>query len=272
MSIDVLKIYEQLGVNPDDLETNDLSFAVGNLKVPDFNDETLLIALDEKFPAHVDSEIYHFKYGNYFITDKGYIFSKRYVFNVEEKETCPDEQINLLTAGMSAIQRAIFLKNMKPDEENRITEEYYIFKRSSKDKYLRIYISSKFINTFERNGYKVTRGKSFKAYRNIVTGKLEHFDTYSIRVQKDVFFSMCVDGCIIPRGYKKENGTQIEIKRGRPIKNIILCSGDGTHLTFAGYDECAAHFGISLSTVKRAFKNKNKGDSIRLKKQNFTLL
>lgn len=271
MTIDVDKICQQVHA---DLADDKKDFNLGNIRVSDFEDEILICVLKENYPESVDSEIYHFQFGNYFITDRGWIFSKKTKYERIEKAAANTHIFNSLSSSMSKKQFARFIKNNAPDsqDEFEVRETYFIYKRSANDTHMRFYISGRWASLFELNGYKVTREKSFQKYLNIKTGEMNHIMTYSIRLSKDVFETFCKSKDFIKRGTNIVNGQEVTVHSGRPRKMIILLDDDGNELKFTGYQECAQHFDISLPTVKRAFKNKGAGDTVKLKKTNFQLL
>ena len=271
MTIDVDSICQQVHADLAD-EKND--FNLGNIRVFDFEDESLISILKENYPKSVEKELYHFRFGNYFVTDKGWIFSKKTIFERIERTATNNKMFNSLSRGMTKKQLAQFMKNNAPDSQDEfdVRETYFIYKRSANDTHMRFYISGRWVSLFETNGYKVTREKSFQKYLNLKTGEMNHIMTYSIRLSKDVFETFCKSKDFIKRGTNIVNGQEVTVHSGRPRKMIILLDDDGNELKFTGYQECAQHFDISLPTVKRAFKNKGAGDIVKLKKMNFKLI
>ena len=167
--INVEKILEEVH---SDFGEGDFNF--GKIKVIDFEDSSIKIALQDKYPESFDSEIYHFGYGNYFITDRGWIFSMRTEHVKAEREH--DELMDFHIKNMNQRQRELFLKNMAPDDDNKVSDfdtNYYIYKRSSKSQHMRFYIAERYAPIFEAYGYKVTSELSFQKYFNICSGKME---------------------------------------------------------------------------------------------------
>ena len=248
---------------------------IQNIKVFDHERETLIIAVKEHFPNDIDEDIFNFPFGNYFITDKGAIFSKKiHIEKIERKEAAP-ELIKTLTKGMNKKQLAKFFDSNAADgdvEEFELKKTYFIYKRNQSQNFMRFYIGHQFRDIFERNGYTVTRDISFQKYLNLKTGEMEHIQTFSVRLSQETFASFCKNTEILRKGMKIENGKTVAIKTGRPSREITLADDSGTILHFVGQKEVAQHFGISIETVKRAFKNKGAGDTVKLKKTNFQLL
>ena len=244
-----------------------------------FDDEIIInnIKENDQFSDDVDSSIYHWQYGPYFITDTGKIFTKKLTLNQKEIENA--------RAGVEFTKKMI--QSGRVDREdvhpncfsvvNNIERPYIlkIFKRVNERQRLRFYIYPNKVKHIKELGYKVTSEKSHIARYNIHKDEYYFPVVHYTEVDVDAFMAMCIYRKDIRCGYRydDESGEQIVIKRGRPSKEIRLIDESGAEIIFESKEALANSLGCSISTVKRALKDKATGDVITLrKKENYTLV
>lgn len=244
-----------------------------------FEDEIIIdnIKGSSQFSDDVDSSIYHWQYGPYFITDTGKIFTKKLTLNQKE--------IDNARAGVEFTKKMI--QSGRVDREDvhpncfsvcgNIERPYIlkIFKRINERQRLRFYIYPNKVKHIKELGYKVTSEKSHIARYNIHKDEYYFPIVHYTEVDVDAFMAMCRYRKDIRCGYRydDESGEEVLIKRGRPSKEIRLVNSEGDEIMFESKEELAKSLGCSISTVKRALKDKAAGDIITLRrKENFTLV
>lgn len=244
-----------------------------------FEDEIIIdnIKENDQFSDDVDSTIYHWQYGPYFITDTGKIFTKKLTLNhkeIENARASVDFTKKMIQSGrvdredvnpncfsvVSNIERPYILK---------------IFKRINERQRLRFYIYPNKVKHIKELGYKVTSEKSHIARYNIQKDEYYFPVVHYTEIDVDAFMAMCRYRKDIQCGYRydAETGEEVLIKRGRPSKEIRLVNSEGAEIVFSSKEALAESLGCSLSTVKRALKDKATGDIVTLrKKENFRLV
>lgn len=244
-----------------------------------FEDKIIIdnIKENDQFFDDVESNIYHWQYGPYFITDTGKIFTKKLTLNQKEIENA--------RAGVEFTKKMI--NSGRVDREDvhpncfsvcgNIEHPYIlkIFKRINERQRLRFYIYPNKVKSIKELGYKVTSEKSHIARYNLQKDEYYYPFVHYTEIDIDAFMAMCRYRKNIRCGYRydAETGEQMLIKRGRPSKEIRLINQEGQEIIYNSKEALAESLGCSLSTVKRALKDKAAGDIITLrKKENFTLV
>lgn len=231
---------------------------------------------EELLENNVNEEIYHWSYGPYFITDTSAIYSKKVLLNQAE--------INQARDAITFTESLIKQGRLQKDDVNPACFEmveqvenpyiYAICKRNNKKQRLKFYIYPNKVKSIEELGYKVHSEKSRFMRYNLKTDSYEYRTVHFTEVDIDAFSAMCRTKMPIRKGYRldEETGEEVMIKKGRPSKEIKLIDADGNEMIFSSKEELAESLGCSLSTVKRALKDKAAGDIVTLrKKQNFIL-
>lgn len=241
-----------------------------------FFDESIIDAIQMHHEEDIINSIYHWLYGPYLITDTGAIFTKKAIINQEE--------INLAREGLEFTQKMIESGEIDEEDINPacldLAEQidnlyiYKICKRNNKKQRMKFYIYPNKVKRIKALGYKVYSEKSHFMRFNVKKNQYEHPMVHFTEIDVDAFAAMCRTKMPIRNGYRldEKSGEEVAIKRGRPSKEIILKDANGNKMIFASKEELASMLGCSLSTVKRALKNKQAGDVVMLKKkENFIL-
>lgn len=242
-----------------------------------FENEIIVDNIKYHSPDEVDNQIFHWQYGPYFITDKGAIFTKKLTLNQKEIDTA---RATVEFTKKMIRQRRVDAEDVHPNCFSvcgNIERPYIlkIFKRINDRQRLRFYIYPNKVKHIKELGYKVTSEKSHIARYNLQKDEYYFPIVHYTEIDVDAFGSMCKFRKAIRCGYRydAETGEQVLIKRGRPSKEIRLVDEAGNEIIFESKEALADSLGCSLSTVKRALKDKATGDVIQLKKkQNYTLL
>lgn len=244
-----------------------------------FEDEIIIdnIKGSSQYSDDVDTSIYHWQYGPYFITDTGKIYTKKLTLNQKEIENARagvDFTKKMIQAGR--VDRADIHPNCFSVVSN-IERPYIlkIFKRINERQRLRFYIYPNKVKSIKELGYKVTSEKSHIARYNLQKDEYYFPVVHYTEIDVDAFMAMCRYRKDIQCGYRydDESGEEVLIKRGRPNKEIRLVNSEGDEIIFESKEALAQSLGCSLSTVKRALKDKATGDIVTLrKKENFRLL
>lgn len=244
-----------------------------------FEDEIIInnIKWSDNFNGEVDNEIYHWQFGPYFITDKGAIFTKKLTLNQKEIDNA---RATVEFTKQMIRQGRVDAEDVHPNCFSvcgNIERPYIlkIFKRINERQRLRFYIYPNKVKAIKELGYKVTSEKSHIARYNLQKDEYYFPMVHFTEIDVDAFGSMCKFRKPVRCGYRydAETGEEVAIKRGRPSKEIRLIDGEGQEIVFSSKEALAESLGCSLSTVKRALKDKATGDIVTLrKKENFTLV
>lgn len=245
-------------------------------KVESFEDEDIKFVIDHYHPEDINEKIYHFPYGNYFTTDNGIIYSKKTYCNSEKLKNRLkaiekfSEILEKKKRKMTRRQLAYFIAQNAPDEitQDDYEEKFYIYRRITEEKYLKVYIKQKYIKRLESLGYEVKSEESYYKKFNEITGEFETYKVYFTRMRKDAFLHMCYFREDVPKG-KNINGE--ELKKGRPARHIKLIGECGEELNFNSLEDAASSFGVNVRTIKRALKDKQENDEIIIKKKKYIL-
>ena len=229
------------------------------------------------YPADINENIYHWSYGNYFVTDKGVIYSIKRYCNASKLKKKIDaiKRFNKILEDkkkyLKPHELKRFIASQAPDaiDENDFEEKTYIYRRNSRERYFKFYIKARYKKHLEALGYEVKREESFYKTFNQVTKEFETYKVYHIRMDKRIMIEMAKNKIDIAKG-KTSSGN--DIKRGRPSRKIILIEEDSSQeLRFESLEECAQVLGVSLITIKRALKDKKENDIITIKKKQYIL-
>ena len=244
-----------------------------------FEDEIIIDNIKEAdgLQDDVESEIYHWQFGPYFITDKGAIYTKKLTLNQKEIDNA---RAAVDFTKQMVRQGRVDAEDVHPNcfsVAGNIERPYIlkIFKRINDRQRLRFYIYPNKVKAIKELGYKVTSEKSRIARYNIQKDEYYFPMVHFTEIDIDAFMAMCKNRKAIRCGYRydAETGEEVAIKRGRPSKQIRLINQEGKEITFNSKEELAEALGCSLSTVKRALKDKGAGDTVVLrKKENFILV
>lgn len=244
-----------------------------------FEDEIIIdnIKENDQFSDDVNSSIYHWQYGPYFITDTGKIYTKKLTVNHKEIENArASVEFTKKMIQSGRVDREDVHPNCFSVVDN-IERPYIlkIFKRINERQRLRFYIYPNKVKHIKELGYKVTSEKSHIARYNIHKDEYYFPIVHYTEIDVDAFMAMCRYRKDIRCGYRydDESGEEVLIKRGRPSKEIKLIDESGAEIIFESKEALAESLGCSLSTVKRALKDKAIGDIVTLrKKENFRLV
>ena len=246
-----------------------------------FDDDTIIDTIqmhddEEQLEENVKNEIYHWSYGPYFITDLKAIFTKKVL--IDQKE------INKARDAISFTKKLIKQGRLDADDVNPACFEmieqidnlyiYSICKRNNKKQRMRFYIYPNKVKSLEELGYKVYSEKSHFMRYDVKKDAYYHPTVHYAEIDVDAFSAMCRTKMPIRKGYRLDEttGEEVMIKKGRPSKEIKLIDADGNEMIFSSKEVLASMLGCSLSTVKRALKDKAVGDIVTLrKKQNFIM-
>ena len=251
-----------------------------DIEVESFEDHDLKMMIDYKFPDDISEDIFHWSCGNYFVTDRDVIYSKKTYTNtgklkarlnaIENFKKIVEEKKK--AGKMSPRQLKNFIAQNAPDEisEEDFEEKKYIYRRCTDERYLKFYIKKRYIKHLQSLGYKVHSEESFYKTYNMETGEFETYTVYFTRMDKEAMIHMARYGVDVPKG-KNINGE--DIKKGRPSRHIILQSVDSDEITeYVSFEDLSVKMGVSLSTVKRALKDKEKNHLVTIKKKHYILL
>lgn len=244
-----------------------------------FEDEIIIdnIKENDQFSDDVNSSIYHWQYGPYFITDTGKIYTKKLTLNNKEIENArASVEFTKKMIQSGRVAREDVHPNCFSVVDN-IERPYIlkIFKRINQKQRLRFYIYPNKVKYIKELGYKVTSEKSHIARYNIHKDEYYFPIVHYTEIDVDAFMAMCRYRKDIRCGYRYDDvsGEEVLIKRGRPSKEIRLVNSEGAEIVFSSKEALANSLGCSLSTVKRALKDKAIGDVVTLrKKENFRLV
>lgn len=251
-----------------------------DMLVDSFDECDIKLVIEKNYPMDVVRSIHHWIYGNYFVTDGGDIYSKKTYTNtaklkarlhaIENFKKVVEEKKK--AGNMSPRQLQLFIAQNVPDEitEKDFEEKKYIYRRCTNERYLKFYIKKRYINHMKNLGYEVHSEESFYKSYNIETGEFETYTVYYTRMDREAMIHMAVHGVDVPKG-KNINGE--DIKKGRPCRHIVLQSVDDDEITeYVSFEDLSAKMGVSLSTVKRALKGKEKNHLVTIKKKHYILL
>ena len=242
----------------------------------DLEDEIKRVILHH-YPNDINEKIYHWNYGNYFVTDKGEIYSiKRYCNASKLKKKIDaikrfNEILEEKKKYLKPHELKRFIASQAPDaiDENDFEEKTYIYRRNSRERYFKFYIKARYKKHLETLGYKVNSEESFYKTFNQVTKEFETYKVYHVRMDKRIMIEMAKNKIDIMKG-KTSSGN--DIKRGRPSRKIVLIEeATSQEVRFDSIEECAQVFGASLITIKRALKGKKENDIITIKKKQYIL-
>lgn len=235
-----------------------------NLSVNDFKKETIIEAIKIHHPHTIESEIYFWEHGNYFTTDKGFIYSM--------KNYLSPDAIKSYLEGIKEIDlkdtRECIKVRQKHILKKSLLEHGYqkmIYLRVGNERHLKLHLKKDALSHIQKLGYNIYREESYFERYNIKTNRFEEYDVFFTRINRDVFLTWCSTGTDISKGYNIKDGKKRLIKRGRPARKIRV-EVKGKAKVYSSIQVISQRYKVPLSTLKRKFTDVKSGDEVIIKR------